>query len=129
MANKIASLVYVCLIGIFTLGSASSFAISCPDPDAYPLNGCELDETVDGSFPYFDQAVRVNYKQSKHSDEFRVKAKFLKGSLHSYSVAPDDILTITKTVSNSMRRSLTARRAARSRSPAESMNSTSRARS
>jgi hypothetical protein len=100
MSNKITSLFYVCLVGVFTLGSSSSFAITsgCPDPNAYPLNGCSLPETVNGSFPYFYQNVNVSYKQKKKSDDFNVKAKFMKGSGSSFLyVAPDDVLTITKT--------------------------------
>jgi hypothetical protein len=102
MVTKFTSLVYVCLIGMFTFGSASSFAIvsGCPDTGAYPLNGCSLPgQTRDGSFPYFSQNVSVQYKQKKNSDDFQVSAKFLNGSTgSSLYVAPDDVLDITKTI-------------------------------
>jgi len=101
MINKIRSFVYVCLIGMFTLGSASSFAITsgCPDIGAYPMNGCSLPgQTVDGSFPFFYQNITVKYKQNKNSDDFRVKAKFMKGSTSSFLyVDPEDVLGITNT--------------------------------
>jgi hypothetical protein len=101
MSNKIISTVYACLIGMFTLSSASSFAITsgCPDTGAYPMNGCSLPgQTADGSFPFFYQNVSVDYTQKKNSDDFRLKAKFLKGSLDSFlSVDPEDVLDITKT--------------------------------
>jgi len=101
MVKQFTSLVYVCLVGMFAFGSTSSFAISstCPDTAAYPLNGCSLPgQTTDGSFPYFDQNVRVKYKQKKKSDDFRVQAKVEKGSgSSSLYVSLDDVLDITKT--------------------------------
>jgi hypothetical protein len=100
MVTEFKSLVYICLIGVITFGSASSFAISsgCPDTGAYPMNGCSLPGTVDGSFPYFYQNVSVKYKQKNKSDDFQVKAKFLKGSTNSaLYVDPEDVLSITKT--------------------------------
>ena len=55
MVTKFTSLVYVCLIGMFTFGSASSFAITsgCPDTDAYPLNGCSLPGNGRRQLPVF----------------------------------------------------------------------------
>ena len=101
MTYKIISITYACLIGMTSLASTSSFAITsgCPDTGAYPLNGCSLPgQTVDGSFPYFYQNVRVVYKQKKKSDDFRVKAKKQKGSVSSYLyVDTGDVLDITKT--------------------------------
>ena len=85
---------------VMTLCSASSFAIttSCPDDDAYPLNGCSLPGLVDGSYPFFYQAVKVRYVHSRHKDKFRVKAHFLGGSPSSYLyVDPTDVLAISGT--------------------------------
>jgi len=101
MVKQFTSLIYVCLIGMLTFGSASSFAITsgCPDTAAYPMNGCSLPgQTAAGSFPYFYQNVGVNYKQNKNSDDFRVKASFMKGSAGSFLyVNSEDVLDITKT--------------------------------
>ena len=101
MTTKFTSLFYVCLIGMITLGSTSSFAITtvCPNTDDYPTsNGCSLPGTVQGSFPYFYQNVSVKYKQKKKSDDFRVQAKFMNGSVSSFLyVKPGDVLDITKT--------------------------------
>jgi len=99
MVNEFKTLVYLCLIGMFTFGSASSYAITsgCPDTGAYPMNGCSLPGTVDGSFPYFYNNVSVSYKQKKKSEDFRVKGKLLKGSTNSaLYVDPEDVLGITK---------------------------------
>jgi hypothetical protein len=99
MVNKFKSLVYLCLIGMFTFGSASSYAFTsgCPDTGAYPMNGCSLPGTVDGSFPYFYNNVSVSYKQKKKSEDFQVKGKLLKGSTNSaLYVDPEDVLGITK---------------------------------
>jgi hypothetical protein len=100
MFTEFKSLLCICLIGMFTFGSASSYAITsgCPDTGAYPMNGCSLPGTVDGSFPYFYQNVSVSYKQKKKTEDFQVKAKLLKGSTNSaLYVDSEDVLDITKT--------------------------------
>jgi hypothetical protein len=88
------------VFGLLMLCSAASFAITvgCPDPAAYGLNGCALPGLVKGSFPYFYQQVIVGYRHSKHSDNFRIKARFLKRSPDSsFYVDPEDVLAISKT--------------------------------
>jgi hypothetical protein len=84
MANIISKWLIICVVGSVALGSTGSFAItsSCPDPSEYPLNGCGLPDTIDGSFPYFDQTVSVFYKDKDTDDDtFNITAKSLKGSL------------------------------------------------
>ena len=95
-----ARLASVFAFALMTLGSTGSFAITsgCPDISDYPMNGCSLPGLVEGSFPFFYQAVHVSYVQSKRSDDFKVKARFLKYSPSSYLyVDPEDVLAITGT--------------------------------
>lgn len=82
MVNKINSWVFLCLFigiaGVLALGSSGSFAasINCPDPTQFPLNGCSLPGTTDGSFPYFDQQASVTFKDKDTTDDsFKIKAK------------------------------------------------------
>jgi hypothetical protein len=71
------------LLGMLALGSTTSFAytISCPD-DSYPLNGCTLPGVVDGSQPYFDNVVSVDYNGDKLEKKgyFDIKARIINNS-------------------------------------------------
>jgi hypothetical protein len=68
MVSKIKSLLAVCVMTVCALSSSGAFAASCPDPSAYPLNGCSLPGLVLGSFPYFTQSVYVTLKNKKNGD-------------------------------------------------------------
>jgi len=84
MANKISTGLIICVACSIALVSTSSFAFtsSCPEPSEYPLNGCSLPDTIDGSFSYFDQRVSVFYKDKDTDDDtFNITAKSLKDSL------------------------------------------------
>ena len=71
------------LLGMLAAGSAPTLAytMSCPD-DAYPSNGCTLPGVVDGSNPYFDTVVSVDYRGNKLEKKgyFDIKARLLKKS-------------------------------------------------
>jgi hypothetical protein len=97
MASKIKTLVFVCLTGVLAFGSTGSFALinGCPDPAMFPGNGCNLPGITPGSFPYFDQAVDVKYKETKNG--FKINAKFLSGSQRSSLVAAGDVFGIENT--------------------------------
>ena len=90
MVNTIKSMAIACVMGALALGSSSSFAYvtGCPDSEAFPLNGCSLPDLVNGSFPYFDNVVSVNYKE-KSEDVFSIRAKNYKGSTDSRLVVDD----------------------------------------
>jgi len=97
MTTRLASALVFLLM---TLCSTCSFAVSigCPDTGEYPMNGCELPGLVMGSFPFFYQQVNVRYKQSKRSDNFVIKAGFMKNSSDSsLFVDPEDVLAISGT--------------------------------
>ncbi len=74
--NKIRMQAVFCLFGAILLVGGNAFAVDadCPDPGAYPLNGCSLPGIRDGSYPYFDNGVKVTYKDKKDGD-FQIKAK------------------------------------------------------
>ncbi len=96
MAFRIKFLMLGSLLGTSIIFSSNSLATACPEPSAYPFNGCSLPGLVRGSFPYFEQGVEVNYK-TKHYG-FGVKAKYDKdSSLSSFLKDPADILDITGT--------------------------------
>jgi hypothetical protein len=93
MADKIKLGLLISVMGILTLGSTGSYAISsfCPDPSGYPLNGCSLPEKIDGSFPYFDQTVSVAYKDKDTEDDtFNISGESLKGSLRKWLQIDDE---------------------------------------
>ena len=73
----------VSLLGMLALGSTGGFAYttSCPD-GSYPLNGCTLPGVVDGSHPYFDNVVSVDYKGNKLEKKgyFDIKARGISNS-------------------------------------------------
>jgi len=97
MANKISRWLIICVVGSIGLVSTSSFAFtsSCPDPSGYPLNGCGLPDTIDGSFPYFDQTVSVFYKDKDTEDDtFNITAKSLKGSLRIWLQIDDETTVV-----------------------------------
>jgi hypothetical protein len=91
MVSTIKSIAIACVMGVLALSSSSGFAytMSCPDSEAFPLNGCSLPGLVDGSFPYFDNVVFVNYKE-KTEDVFSVRAKNYKGSVGNSLVVDDE---------------------------------------
>jgi hypothetical protein len=64
------------LIGIILMFGGNAFAAheNCPDPGDYPFNGCSLPNIRDGSYPYFDNGVKVKYKDKKDGD-FKIKVK------------------------------------------------------
>jgi hypothetical protein len=97
MTSKIKTLVFVCLTGALAFGSTASFALinGCPDPAMFPGNGCNLPGITAGSFPYFDQAVDVKYKETNNG--FKIKAKFLSGSKRSSLVGASDVYSIDNT--------------------------------
>jgi hypothetical protein len=84
-------------MGVIALGSTGSFAISssCPDPSEFPLNGCSLPGTIDGSFPYFDQTASVFYKDKDTEDDiFNITGKSLKGSLRRWLQIDDETTVV-----------------------------------
>lgn len=96
MACRIKILMLACLLGTSVIFSSNSLAAACPDPSAYPFNGCSLPGLRPGGFPYFEQGVDVNYKATNHG--FKVRAKYDKDSyLSSFLLDTGDILDITKT--------------------------------
>lgn len=96
MVGQIRILILVCMLGASFIFSGNSLATGCPDPSAYPFNGCSLPGLVRGSFPYFEQGVGVHYKADKHG--FKLKAKYDKDSfMSSFLLNPGDVLDITKT--------------------------------
>jgi hypothetical protein len=68
---------------MLALGSTASFAytISCPD-GSYPSNGCSLPGVADGTQPYFDNVVSVDYKGNalEKKGRFDVTAKNISDS-------------------------------------------------
>ncbi|MFV1973245.1 MAG: hypothetical protein ACC648_05940, partial [Thiohalobacterales bacterium] len=75
--NKIRMQVASCLFGAILLVGGNAFAghdPACPNQDAYPLNDCSLPGIRDGSYPYFDNGVKVEYKDKKDGD-FKIKAQ------------------------------------------------------
>ncbi len=75
--NKIRMQAVFCLFGAILLVGGNAFAgheSGCPDPGAYPSNGCSLPGIRDGSYPYFDNGVKVEYKDKKDGD-FQIKAQ------------------------------------------------------
>lgn len=72
------------LIGIILLFGGNAYA-ACPDPAAYPFNDCSLPDINIGSYPYFDQDVKVTYKARKKGgnkegdfilSDFNLEAKY-----------------------------------------------------
>jgi hypothetical protein len=101
MTTKIKSLLGVCAMGVCALGSSAAFAAGCPDPGAYPSNGCSLGNgVVAGSFPYFQQSVYVTV-QSKKNGDFSLKASY--GGVASNTsdfvvgTGPQDVYSIDNT--------------------------------
>jgi hypothetical protein len=97
MHNQTKSIAVACVMGVLALGSSSSFAYTtgCPDGGAYPLNGCALPGTAEGSFPYFDNVVAVTSKAKidKNTEEvqsFAIKAKQYGGSVDNHLVVDSD---------------------------------------
>lgn len=89
-------LVMAYLLGSSVIFCSNSWATTCPDPSSYPFNGCSLPGLVRGSFPYFEQDVKVEYKANSHG--FIINAKYDKdSSLSALLLDPGDILDITKT--------------------------------
>jgi len=87
----------MCVMGILAVGSTGSLAISssCPDPSGYPLNGCSLPGTIDGSFPFFDQTVSVAYQDKDTEDDiFNITGKSLKGSLRRWLQIDDETTVV-----------------------------------
>lgn len=98
MVNTIKSMAAACVMGALALGSSSSFAYTatCPDVGAFPLNGCDLEGTVEGSFPYFDNVVAVK-AGTANDGTVKIQAKGYKGSLSNYLVLdPETILPVEK---------------------------------
>jgi hypothetical protein len=93
MVNKFKSWLIICVMGVIALGSTGSlaFSINCPDLSEFPLNGCNLPGTIDGSFPYFDQTVSVFYKDKDTEDDiFNITGRTLKGSLRRWLQIDDE---------------------------------------
>jgi hypothetical protein len=89
MSNTIKSMSIVCVVGAFTLGCTGSYAASCADGSAGPLNGCALPDVVAGSYPYFENEVTVDYDGTKLEKKgySKLKAKGVKDSVVSTFVA------------------------------------------
>lgn len=87
------------LIGVIVLFTGNAFALhqTCPSNVGYPSsNGCSLDGIRPGGFPYFDQAVKINYKPKKGG--FNIKASFEKDSNRSsLLINPENNLSIGNT--------------------------------
>ncbi len=100
MVSKIKFLLGICVMGVCALSGSAAFASVCPDPSAYPLNGCSLPGLVEGSFPYFSQSVYVTLKNQQNGD-FKLKARYggdaPKESTLLFSPSIDDTYTISKT--------------------------------
>ena len=103
--NKIKQLTSYLLFSITLLFAGNVFAahMSCPSPDAvFPFNGCELGGLVPGSYPYFDQGVKIKYKVKKGEGNFNLKVKYDKKSIDSQflflaDLGIENILDIDKT--------------------------------
>jgi hypothetical protein len=95
MVNTTRSMAIACVMGVFALGSSSGFAYttSCPDVEEFPLNGCDLPGTVEGSFPYFDNVVAVSSKAKFDKEgavtSFNISAAQYKGSIDNHLVVDD----------------------------------------
>jgi hypothetical protein len=100
MVNTTKPMAIACVMGALVLGSSSSFAYTADCPSVVPLdvslNGCDLPETVAGSFPYFDNVVAVT-ASTKNDGTAKLQAKGYKGSLSNYLVlSPTDIIPVEK---------------------------------
>ena len=98
--NRITIHVASCLFGVILLlfgGNVFAAHVGCPTPAAFPLNGCDLPSVGGGSYPYFDQGVKIKYKAKKHGD-FDLKAKYDKASHRSqFLFTLGEIFDIDKT--------------------------------
>lgn len=98
MPNTVRSLITLCFVSVIVLGSTGIYASICPDSSAtFPNNGCSLPGLVPGSFPYFQQGVRIKLQNSNHKTTFSAKYQPGSDSLFLTSLSPDDSYTITAT--------------------------------
>jgi hypothetical protein len=105
--NKIKQLTSYLLFSITLLFAGNVFAAvtSCTDVNTttFPYNGCSLEGLVPGSYPYFDQGVKIKYKAKKKMGEgnFNLKVKYDKKSIDSQFLAVlggiENIFDIDKT--------------------------------
>jgi hypothetical protein len=104
--NKIKQLTSYLLFSITLLFAGNVFAavMSCPDvdPTTFSSNGYCLEGLVPGSYPYFDQGVKIKYKAKKKKGEgnFNLKVKYDKKSIDSQFLADlgiENIFDIDKT--------------------------------
>ena len=90
MITTIKSIAIAGVMSVLAFGSTSSFAYStsCPDGGAGPLNGCVLPDLVNGSYPYVDNGVTVDYngKKLQKKGYFDIKAKSINKSVGTLAV-------------------------------------------
>lgn len=100
MIKTIKSITIAGVMSVLVFGSTSSFAYStsCPDSEAYPMNGCVLPGLVNGSFPYVENAVSVDYNGKKLDKKgyFDIKAKSIKKSVGTLAVGQSEQYDIEK---------------------------------
>jgi hypothetical protein len=106
--NKIKQLTSYLLFSITLLFAGNVFAavMSCPDvdPTTFPSNSYCLEGLVPGSYPYFDQGVKIKYKAKKKMGEgnFNLKVKYDRKSIDSQflflaDLGIENIIDIDKT--------------------------------
>jgi hypothetical protein len=99
MSHKITYFLQASLFGLLAIGGNGSFAALCPDPSAYPSNGCTLSSIFvpDGSFPYFHQGVDISTRRNEEGLLKKFNANYREYSVSSLFFTPDDFYEITDT--------------------------------
>jgi len=80
-----------CLLALAGFQSTTGFAahLGCPDPSGFPTSsGCSLPGVRSSGFPYFDQGVKVHYR-NRGGGAFSLKARYNKKSDRSSLVMSD----------------------------------------
>jgi hypothetical protein len=97
MSHKIKCFLQASLFGLLALGENRGFAASCPDPSAYPSNGCTSSSFLfpDGSFPYFHQGIDISTTRTQAGLLKKVKANYRESSVSTLFFTPDDVYEIT----------------------------------
>ena len=100
MIKTIKSIAIAGVMSVLAFGSTASFAYStsCPDGGAGPLNGCVLPGVVNGSYPYVENGITVDYNGKKLDKKgyFDIKAKSIKHSVGTLAVGQSEQYDIEK---------------------------------
>lgn len=99
LTDNIKCLLSASIFALFALGGKVSIAASCPDPSAYPSNGCTLPSisVPDGSFPYFHQGIDISTTRNKEGLLKKFKAKYQESPVSTLWITPEDLYEITDT--------------------------------